>query len=273
MTAPRPNGQGSTPIGRPLSTWARLSLGVLSVTTALLLWQALGSLRLIPSGLLASPAQVFAALVDIARHGYRGTSLGEDIGATLLRALAGFAIGMLAGVPLGLWMGMSRLTAAAADWIVQFLRPLPPLSFLVLLMLWLGTGDLAKVGLLALTAFPIITSATYAAVASVPQQKIQAARSLGASHGQVFRHVLLPAALPTISTGLRIALAAAFSTVVAAELMAGSDGLGWMIFSASQFLRNDVVLLGIILLGLLGMGLNSILLGLDRSLIHWRGRE
>lgn len=259
--------------GRRLRPYTRYGLGCLSVLGALAFWQAAGSFRLIPPGLLATPAQVFAALMDISRHGYRGTSLGEDIAATLARALAGFAVGSVIGVPLGLWMGASRLTTAALDWIVQFLRPLPPLSFLVLLMLWLGTGDVAKVALLALTAFPIVTSATYAAVAAVPRQKIQAAQSLGASRAQIFAHVLLPAALPMISTGMRIALAAAFSTVVAAELMAGSDGLGWMIFSASQFLRNDVILLGIILLGLLGMGLNGILLRLDHHLIHWRGRE
>jgi taurine transport system permease protein len=253
-------------------SWSRLGLGSLSVIMALLAWQAMNTLSIVPAGLLASPAQVFAAFVDIARHGYRGTSLGEDIAATLLRALGGFAVGAILGVPLGLWMGMNRFAAAGADWIVQFLRPLPPLSFLVLLMIWLGTGDVAKVGLLAITAFPIIASATFAAVAGVPEQTIQVAASLGASRGQIFRHVLLPAALPTISTGLRIALAAAFSTVVAAELMAGSDGLGWMIFSASQFLRNDVILLGIILLGILGMGLNSLLLALDRGVIHWRGR-
>ncbi|GAB0112682.1 ABC transporter permease [Acidisoma sp. C75] len=258
---------------RRLRPAARHALGGLSMLVALIGWQAVGSLHLIPGGLLASPAQVLADLSDILRHGYRGTSLGEDIAATLARALGGFALGALLGVPLGLWMGTSRLAAAALDWIVQFLRPLPPLSFLVLLMLWLGTGDAAKIALLALTAFPIITSATYAAVAAVPRQKIQAAQSLGAGRGQIFRHVLLPAALPTISTGLRIALAAAFSTVVAAELMAGSDGLGWMIFSASQFLRNGVILLGIILLGLLGMTLNGVLLRADRALIHWRGRE
>jgi taurine transport system permease protein len=251
----------------------RLFLGSASVAGAVLLWQAVGSFHLVPEGLLATPAEVVAALIDIARHGYRGTSLGEDIGATLLRALGGFAVGAVAGIPLGLWMGMNRYASAGADWIVQFLRPLPPLSFLVLLMLWLGTGDTAKVGLLALTAFPIIASATLAAVTQVPRQKIQAALSLGANRRQIFRHVLLPAALPQISTGLRIALAAAFSTVVAAELMAGSDGLGWMIFSASQFLRNDVILLGILILGLLGMGLNTLLLSADRGLIHWRGRE
>jgi taurine transport system permease protein len=244
-----------------VSTRRRLGLGGVSVVVAVLAWQAMNTLHIVPSGLLASPAQVVAAAIDIARHGYRGTSLGEDIGATLLRALGGFAVGTIVGVPLGLWMGMNRFAAAGADWFVQFLRPLPPLSFLVLLMIWLGTGDVAKVGLLAITAFPIIASASYAAVAQVPAQKIQVAASLGANRRQIFRHVVL-----------RIALAAAFSTVVAAELMAGSDGLGWMIFSASQFLRNDVILLGIIILGILGMGLNSLLLGLDRSLIHWRGR-
>ncbi len=256
--------------GRP--SWVRFGLGCVSVLVALLAWQAVNMFGILPAGLLASPAQVVAALIDIARHGYRGTSLGEDIGATLLRALGGFAVGTILGVPLGLWMGMNRYAAAGADWFVQFLRPLPPLSFLVLLMLWLGTGDVAKVGLLAITAFPIIASASHAAVAQVPVQKIQVAASLGASRGQIFRHVLLPVALPTISTGLRIALAAAFSTVVAAELMAGSDGLGWMIFSASQFLRNDIILLGILILGILGMGLNSVLLALDRGVIHWRGQ-
>jgi taurine transport system permease protein len=257
----------------PKATWSRFALGTVSVVVAVAAWQATLTLRLVPAGLLASPADVVRALIDVSEHGYRGTSLGEDIGATLLRAVGGFVVGAVGGVPLGLWMGMNRFVAAGSNWIVQFLRPVPPLSFLVLLTLWLGTGDVAKIGLLALTAFPIIASATLSAVAQVPVQKLQVAASLGASRAQIFRHVLLPAALPTISTGLRIALAAAFSTVVAAELMAGSDGLGWMIFSASQFLRNDLILLGIIILGILGMLLNTLLLSLDRGLIHWRGRE
>jgi taurine transport system permease protein len=160
------------------------------VLVALLGWQAMNTLHIVPEGLLASPTQVIAALLDISRHGYRGTSLGEDIGATLLRALGGFGVGTVLGVPLGLWMGMNRIAAAVADWFVQFLRPLPPLSFLVLLMLWLGTGDVAKVGLLAITAFPIIASASYAAVAGVPVQKIQAAASLGASSSSHHLHWL-----------------------------------------------------------------------------------
>jgi taurine transport system permease protein len=144
-------------------------------------------------------------------------------------------------------------------------------SYLILLILWLGTGDRSKIALLYLTAFPIIASAAMAGARGVKTQRIQAAQSLGASPAQIIRHVVLPAALPTIFTGLRIALAAAFSTVVAAELMAASNGVGWMIFSASQFLRTDIVVLGILLLGVMGMLLNAALVALDLRIVHWRG--
>jgi len=107
----------------------------------------------------------------------------------------------------------------------------------------------------------------------VQQQRIQAAQTLGASGLQVLCHVIFPASLPTLFTGLRIALAAAFFTVVAAELMAASNGIGWMIFSASQFLRTDIVMLGILILGLLGMLLNALLVALDHHVVHWRGME
>jgi taurine transport system permease protein len=110
-----------------------------------------------------------------------------------------------------------------------------------------------------------------AGVASTKLQRVQAARSLGAGELQIFRHVVFPSALPLIFTGARIALAAAFSTVVAAELMAATDGLGWMIFSASRFLRNDIIIMGILVLGVLGMALSKLLLKLDGAIVHWRG--
>jgi taurine transport system permease protein len=153
------------------------------------------------------------------------------------------------------------------------MRPLPPLSYLILLILWFGTGDTSKILLLYLTAFPIVVSSAMAGVGSVKIQKLQAASALGASPWQAFRYVVFPSALPTIFTGTRIALAAAFSTVVAAELMAATDGVGWMIFSASHFLRNDIIMLGIIILGVLGLTLNRLLLALDRATVHWRGVE
>ena len=156
-------------------------------------------------------------------------------------------------------MGRTASANAALDWIIQFMRPLPPLSYMILLILWLGTGDLSKGMLLFLTAFPIIVAASAAGVRGVKQQRIQVARALGATRRDVFRHVILPSAAPMIFTGLQIALAAAFSTVVSAELLASTDGLGWMVISASTFLRNDIIILCILVLGGLGVGLAAML--------------
>jgi taurine transport system permease protein len=239
----------------------------------LLVWWAVSGGRVVPADLLPSPAQVWAAAVEILRDGYRGTTLLGNILSTLGRLAGGFGLAVVAGVPLGLWMGRNRLAGAAIDWIIQFLRPLPPLSYMILLILWLGTGDASKTALLFLTAFPIVVAASAAGISGVRRQRIQAAEALGASPAQIFRHVVLPSAAPMIFTGLQIALAAAFSTVVSAELMAASDGLGWMVISASHFLRNDVIILCILVLGLLGVALAWGLRALDRRIVHWRGRD
>ncbi|MFI5011410.1 MAG: ABC transporter permease [Hyphomicrobiales bacterium] len=247
--------------------------GTASVLAGLSVWYALRAFNLVSPDLLASPQEVLAAFFDILENGYRETTLSENIVATLGRCLVGFGAAAVTGIPLGLWMGTNRLTAASVDYIIQFLRPLPPLSYLVLLILWFGTGDLSKIVLLFMGAFPTITSAAMAGVRQVSRQRIQVARAMGASSWQIFCFVTFPSALSMIFTGLRIALAGAFSSVVAAELMAASNGLGWMVFSASRFLRNDVILLCIILLGLFGMALSRALLEIDLRLIHWRGSE
>jgi taurine transport system permease protein len=262
-------------IGHPavqgaLTELRRLALGLAAVVGAGMGWQALASTHLVARDFLPAPLEVWTTFTTLLRDGYRGTTLAGDAAATLGRCLTGFFLAILTGVPLGLMMGLSPVVSGLAGYVVQFMRPLPPLSYLILLILWLGTGDASKIALLYLTAFPIIASAAMAGARGVRQQRIQAAQALGASPIQIVRHIIFPAALPTIFTGLRIALAAAFSTVVAAELMAASNGLGWMIFSASQFLRTDIVILGILLLGILGMLLNAVLVALDRWVVHWR---
>jgi taurine transport system permease protein len=250
-----------------------LLLRLSAVVAAVLAWQALAGAHVVSRDFLPAPLEVATTFVTLLRDGYRDTTLAGDAAATLGRCLGGFLLATVTGVPLGLMMALSPMLAGLAGYIVQFMRPLPPLSYLILLILWLGTGDASKIALLYLTAFPIIASAAMAGAQGVRQQRIQAAQTLGASRGQIIRHIIFPAALPTIFTGLRIALAAAFSTVVAAELMAASNGLGWMIFSASQFLRTDIVVLGILLLGILGMLLNAVLVAVDRHIVHWRGAD
>jgi len=244
----------------------------LSVAAMVLLWWGLAG-RVVSRDLLPTPLDVWAAGAEIVGQGYRGTTLWGNALSTLGRLGAGFGLAVLVGVPLGLWMGTNRVVGAAVDWIIQFMRPLPPLSYMILLILWLGTGNGSKAALLFLTAFPIVVAASAAGVRGVKQQRIQAALSLGASRGQVLRHVVLPSALPMVFTGLQVALAATFSTVVSAELMAATDGLGWMVISASYFLRNDVIVLCILLLGGLGVLLAWTLRRLDAWVVHWRGRE
>jgi taurine transport system permease protein len=248
-------------------------LGALSVILVLAAWWFIHAFALVPEVLLPGPGEVVATFIDIVQNGYRETTLWGNSASTLWRCGAGFLLACATGLPLGLAMGYRPEIKAAANYIVQFMRPLPPLSYLILLILWLGTGDASKIALLYLTAFPILASSAMAGVWTTKEQRIQAARALGASEWQIFRFVIFPSALPLIFTGARIALAAAFSTVVAAELMAATDGLGWMVFSASRFLRNDVIIIGIVLLGLLGMALNKLVLLLDARIVHWRGVE
>jgi len=248
-------------------------LSLLSVVGIFAIWYLLTALAIVPEMLLPGPGEVGASFIDILRNGYRDTTLWQNSAATVWRCGAGFLLACLTGVPLGLAMGYSAKTRAAFDYIVQFMRPLPPLSYLILLILWLGIGDTSKIALLYLTAFPIMASSAMAGVWTTKPQRIQAARSLGASDAQIFRHVIFPSALPMVFTGGRIALAAAFSTVVAAELMAATDGLGWMVFSASRFLRNDIIIIDILVLGVIGMALNKLILMMDGAIVHWRGVE
>ncbi|WP_158746826.1 ABC transporter permease [Acidisphaera sp. L21] len=256
-----------------LSTLPRQLLGAAAVAAMVAGWWVIAATGMVRADLLPSPLDVWDALVEVTRDGYRGTTLWGNALSTLERLLSGFGLATLVGVPLGLWMGSNRVTHAAVDWIIQFMRPLPPLSYMILLILWLGTGDLSKSALLFLTAFPIIVASAAAGVRGVKQQRIQVALALGASRAQVFRHVIMPSAAPMVFTGLQIALAAAFSTVVSAELLAATDGLGWMVISASTFLRNDIIILCILILGALGFILASLLRATDRRLIHWRGRD
>ncbi len=270
-----PPAATSKPVRRVGARGVRLPaawLGLVSVAVMVLGWSAIVASGTVSRDLLPSPWDVWMAAREIYRDGYRGTTLWGNTLSTLGRLGGGFGLAVLLGVPLGLWIGRVRLANAAVGWIVQFMRPLLPLSYMILLILWLGTGNGSKTALLFLTAFPIVVAASAAGSGTVAVRRIQAAQALGATRGQVLLHVVLPSAAPMVLTGLQIALAAAFSTVVSAELMAATDGLGWMVISASTFLRNDIVVLCILLPGAIGMLLAWALRLLDRRLVHWRGQ-
>lgn len=167
-------------------------------------------------------------------------------------------------------MGLSSVARGLFDPVVEFMRPIPPLALIPLIILWFGIGEVAKIVLLFLAALFIMTLAARAGVSGVAITKVHAAYSLGASRMQILRHVILPNALPEIFTGLRTSMGVCWSTVVAAELVAADRGLGSMIMIAKNFLQTDTVVIGIVLIGLIGYGIELLMRWTERRLVPWK---
>jgi len=244
-----------------------LTLGVL-----LLAWQLVASSGRVPAYFVPSPAATWRAFTDILSNGYRGHTLLEHLGASLSRVLLAFAGSAAIGVPLGLGIGSSRRVAAIVNPLIEFYRPLPPLAYYTLLVIWLGIGDASKIALLLLAGLPPVVIATASAVRDVRGDYVQGARSLGATRAQVFRYVIFPSALPGIFTGLRVSIGFTYTTLVAAEMVAGINGVGWMVLDASKFLQSDVIFVGIFLMGATGVALDAALRVAEHVCVPWRGK-
>ncbi|MFV0473706.1 MAG: ABC transporter permease subunit [Pikeienuella sp.] len=221
---------------------------------------------------LPPPEAVWARIVEIAGAGYQNSTLWEHLGWSLFRVIAGFLAGSLVGVPLGYAMGLSGWFRGWFDPIVEFMRPVPPLALIPLVIIWAGIGETGKVILLFLAALWVMTIAARAGVSGVRISKVHAAYSLGASKWQVLRHVIAPNSLPEIFTGARVAMGVCWGTVVAAELVAAEKGAGMMIMVASKFQLTDIVIMGIILIGIIGYGIDILMRMAERWLIPWKGR-
>ncbi len=236
------------------------------------LWIGVTSSGMVRDLFLPGPVDVWGGFVELVQDGYKGRPLLEHIGISLFRVLTGFLSGALIGTALGLGMGyMPKLNAIASPFI-EFLRPLPQLAYLVLLIIWLGIGETSKITMLFLAALPVSAIAARDGVANVPLERVRVALTLGAGRWQVFRHVIMPSALPEILVGARLAAGIVYGTLIAAEIIAGSDGIGWMILDAGRFLRSDYVFAGIGIIGLAGIGLDRLLVLLERRAVHWAGR-
>ena len=221
---------------------------------------------------LPAPEAVVSALGTIASEGYKNVSLWEHLGYSLGRVIAGFIIGSIIGIPLGYAMGLSNWFRGWFDPIVEFMRPVPPLALIPLIIIWFGIGEQGKIILLFLAALWIMTIAARAGVSGVRITKVHAAYSLGASKWQILRHVIVPNSLPEIFTGARVAMGVCWGTVVAAELVAADRGVGMMIVNASKFQQTDIVILGIILIGIIGYGIDIMIRAAEKWLVPWKGR-
>jgi len=244
-------------------------ISTLTVAAILGLWSLASAYALVSPVFLPSPRQVLLAAYNLAVKGFVDATLAEHVGASLYRIFGALAASIAIGVPAGIAIGTSRVGRGILDPIVEFLRPLPPLAYLPLVIIWVGIGEASKITVIALSMLPSIILSTSAGVRAVSKDHVNAARALGATKGQVLTQVVLPSAVPSILTGIRIALGAGWTTLVAAELVAASSGIGFMIQSAAQFLVTDIVIAGIVVIALIAILLETIARRIERRLVPW----
>ena len=222
---------------------------------------------------LPTPERVWQAGVDVAVEGFRNFTLLEHLGYSLFRVLVGFFVGAAVGIPLGYAMGLSNWFRGWFDPIVEFMRPVPPLALIPLVIIWFGIDETGKVVLLFLAALWIMAIGARSGVSGVNIAKVHAAYSLGASKWQIMRHVIIPNSLPEIFTAARVAMGVCWGTVVAAELVAANVGAGMMITAASKFQQTYIVVMGIILIGIIGFGIDILVRIVEKRLVPWKGRS
>jgi NitT/TauT family transport system permease protein len=245
---------------------------VAAVVILLALWFFLSRSSLIKPGYLPTPEELWSTLVDLVKNGYQGKPLSEHIGVSLFRTLCGFALGVLFGVPVGLLAGYSRRAGAMISPIMAFIRPIPPIAFIPMAVLYFGLGETGKIVLIFFVSFNYVQANAQAGAANFPIAYRRAAESIGLTKAQTFYRIVLPGALPAIFTGLKVALALSWAVVVAAELVGAQSGLGFMISDAALLFRIPVVFIGIALIGAIGLIMNLTLNAIEHKIVHWKGR-
>lgn len=246
-----------------------LIVSAITILAILVLWTLASNARLVSPVFLPSPLTVLKSAGNLVTSGFVDSTLAQHTMASLGRIFGALAAAIVIGVPAGLAIATSRIGKGILDPIVEFLRPLPPLAYLPLIIIWLGIGEASKVTVIALAMLPPIIISTAAGVKAASKDHINAARSFGATRFQLLRHVILPGAVPSILTGIRIALGAGWSTLVAAELIAASRGLGFMIQSAAQFLVTDIVIAGIFVIAIIAFLFELVARLVERLLVPW----
>ena len=257
--APRPSDPelNSAPAGPLSRRWIRLALGLLVPAALLAAWQLSTAAGIFTAVQLPSPAAVYTSAIDLIDRG----QLGLHIAISTQRVLIGFAIGALLGLALGALLGLSRLAEALLSPVIGALRAVPSLAWVPLLILWLKIGEDSKITLIAIGAFfPVFTTVSLA-LRHVDRNLVEAARAFGLNGLKLLTTVQLPAVVPSVFSGLRLALAQAWLFLVAAELIASSMGLGFLLIDSQNNGRTDRLLLAIVLLAVIGK-ITDALLGL-----------
>jgi taurine transport system permease protein len=241
----------------------------LSLAAGLALWQLIAGSGWVAEFQLPRPAVIIDAFLDVAANGYGGASLWESLLISAERLAAGLGSGIVVGVVLGYCIASSRIVSGLVDPIVDFVRCIPPLAMLSLLVIWFGIGEESKIVMLLIAAMIPVLLATVQAMRTIRRERIEGARSLGLRGFGLLRYVILMSALPDILTGIRIGFGYAFGALVAAETLGASSGMGWMVWNASTYLQTSVVFVCIIIIGCIGFLLDAALQMLHARLVPW----
>ena len=251
--------------------WGHRLSTVLVLVGALVVWAALSSAQVFPSVALPTPATVWHSFTMVSTKGYLNKTMGQDVIYSVVRVAVGFVGAVVLGVPIGLLMAQSKLVHRIIDPFLQLGRPVPPLAYIPLFVVWFGLGELPKILLILVGTIPIIIISTIGGVRNIPAQRFEVARCLGAKKHQLFFRVTLPSTLPEVFTGMKVGIGIAWSTLVAAELIAASVGLGWLVEQAASELQTGIVIAGIIVIGILGYLMELGIRLLERFVVPWRG--
>jgi ABC-type nitrate/sulfonate/bicarbonate transport system permease component len=270
-----PSFQADGPDRVPMETVRRRWLWILPLAlaiTVLAVWQGLVTFHVLPAVVLPAPRAVWTDLQMLVTQGFQGQTLWSDIWISAARIITGFLAAVVIGVPLGLWMGTNLYIFKLVDPVLQFVRPVPPLAYIPLMVVWFGIGELSKAMVILLGTIPIIMISALAGVRSTPRQRVLVAQCLGANPFQVFRYVILPSSLPDIFTGMRVGIGVAWTCLVAAEMIGASSGLGWLVQIAGQDIQVGVIFVGIVAIGALGYFMELAIRLIERRVVPWRGQ-
>lgn len=250
--------------GRSGAGWTAVAAPyVLAVTAALAVWYV-ASLRYHVTT-FPSPQETLREALGVIGSG----EILAQAWISVSRILAGFAIASAIAIPIGLMMGVNDFVRRMFEPITEFFRFIPAISMIVFAIIWFGIGEASKVFLVVFNTVFIVILNAEAGTKSVGRNAVRAAQMMGANRFQVFMRVTVPSAVPYIVTGMRIAMGRSFTTIVAAEMLGASSGLGFMIFSAREFMRMDTVLVGIVVLGLLGLTIDVVF----RVIVRYIGKD
>ena len=270
MARERPTRPGET-YGVP-GSGDTMALSLATIAILLFVWWLITALGWVKPLFVPSPQSIVMKFVSIWQDGFTGSPLWAHILISAGRVFSAFLLACLVCIPLGLAMGMSPVMRGIFDPPIEFYRPIPPLAYLPLMIIWFGIGETSKVLLIFLSVFAPVALGARAGVRSAAIEQIHAAYSFGATRWQVLRHVILPAAMPEILTAMRIGIGFGWTTLVAAEMVAATKGIGYMVLSASQFLQTSVVMMGIIVIAGIAYLFDLLMRLIERRVVPWKGK-